>query len=110
MKRIWIWVANVIALFVVAHLGIGIHATGFWPLLWAALVLGLVNVLVRPILALLTLPLTILTLGIFGWVLSALMLWLVSALVPGFVVDGFIPALEGAVILGLVSAVLHWLA
>jgi putative membrane protein len=108
MRRLVLWFSTVIALFVVAHLGLGIYATGFWPLVWAAIVLGLVNLTIRPLLRLLTLPLNVLTLGLFGWVISALMLWLVSALVPGFVVTGFIPALLGAVILAAVSGVLHW--
>jgi putative membrane protein len=109
MRRVLLWLSSVLALFVVAHLGIGIYAIGWWPLIWAAIVLGLVNLTVRPLVKLLTLPLNVLTLGLFGWVIAALMLWLTSALVPGFVVTGFIPALEGAVILGLVSGVLHWL-
>jgi putative membrane protein len=99
----------VLALFLVANLGIGISATGWLPLLEAAVVLALVNLLVRPLVKILTLPITCLTLGLFSWVVSALMLWLTSALVPGFTVAGFVPALEGAVLLGLVSGVAHWL-
>ncbi len=107
-RRIIGWVIQVLALFLVAHLGIGISAVGFVPLLEAAVVLALVNLIVRPLVALLTLPITVLTLGLFGWVVAALMLWLTSAIVPGFHVAGFVPALEGAVILGLVSGVANW--
>ena len=103
------WVIQVLALLLVVHLGIGIRAAGVGPLLEAAVVLALVNLIVRPLVALLTLPINLLTLGLFGWVVSALMLWLTSAIVPGFHVAGFVPALEGAVILGLVSGVANWL-
>jgi putative membrane protein len=89
----------------------GIHVDGFGYALLAALVLGIVNFLVRPILILITLPVTILTLGLFLIVVNALMLKLTSALVSGFHVVGFIPALIGAVLLGLlnliVSALMH---
>ena len=108
-RRMIGWVIQVLALLLVVHLGIGIRAAGVGPLLEAAVVLALVNLIVRPLVALLTLPINLLTLGLFGWVVSALMLWLTSAIVPGFHVAGFVPALEGAVILGLVSEVANWL-
>ena len=89
----------------------GIHVHGFGGALLAALVLGVVNFLVRPILVLITLPVTILTLGLFLIVVNALMLKLTSALVPGFVIIGFTPALVAAVLLGLfnliASALMH---
>ncbi len=108
-RRMIGWVIQVLALLLVVHLGIGIRAAGVGPLLEAAVVLALVNLIVRPLVALLTLPINLLTLGLFGWVVSALMLWLTSAIVPGFHLAGFVPALEGAVILGLVSGVANWL-
>ena len=107
-RRVVHFLATVLTLLVLSHLGFGIASHGIWPAVWAAVVLGVVNLLVRPLLRLLTLPLTCLTLGLFGWIVSALMLWLTSALVPGFVVAGFIPALEGAVILGVVTGVVTW--
>jgi putative membrane protein len=79
----------------------GIHISGFVTALLAALVLGLVNFLVRPILVLVTLPITILTLGLFLIVINALMLLLTGALVPGFRIDGFGAALLGGLLLGL---------
>jgi len=79
----------------------GIHIAGFGYALLAALVLGIVNTLVRPILVLVTLPITILTLGLFLVVINALMLLLTSAIVPGFHVVGFIAALLGGLLLGL---------
>lgn len=72
----------------------------------AALILGLVNAFVRPVLFILTLPLTIVTLGLFLFVINAIMLWLVGFLVPGFIVAGFLPALLASVVLTLVSTLL----
>jgi putative membrane protein len=89
----------------------GIHVGGFGSALIAALVLGIVNFLVRPILVVLTLPITILTLGLFLIVINGLMLLLTSALVTGFHVDTFGAALIGALLLALfnlvVSAIMH---
>jgi putative membrane protein len=109
MRRwLWVWAANVVALAVVAHLGIGIRASGWLPLIEAALVLGVVNAVIRPIARLLTLPLTVLSLGLFSLVLSGLLLWLVAAIVPGFYVAGFLAAVVGAVALAIITGVLHW--
>jgi putative membrane protein len=83
----------------------GIHLNGFASALLAALVLGLVNFLVRPILVLITLPITILTLGLFLIVINALMLLLTSALVPGLRIDGFAAALLGGLLLGLFNLI-----
>lgn len=92
-----------------AHLHVGIEAASAGAVVTASLVLGLVNLVIRPIVRLLALPLTLLTLGLFGWVINALMLWLVSALVPGFSVNGFLPALWASIILAFVSGVVNWL-
>lgn len=86
----------------------GIIAPTLRVAIFASLVLGLVNLVVRPIVRLLALPITLLTLGLFGWIINALMLWLVSAIVPGFHIQGFIPALEASIILAIVSGVLNW--
>lgn len=101
--------ASAISLAIITQLGIGIHAATAATIAWAAIVLGLVNLIIRPIVRLLTLPLNLITLGLFGWVINAGMLWLVSLVVPGFQVSGFVPALEGAVLLAVISGVLHWL-
>lgn len=108
MRRLWLWLATAVTLFVLAHVGMGIESSSVGAILAASVVLGLVNLIVRPIVRLLTLPLTLITLGLFGWVINALMLWLVSALVPGFQVNGFLPALVGSIILGIVSGVVNW--
>ena len=83
----------------------GIYIHGFGTALVAALVLGVVNFLVRPILVVITLPITILTLGLFLIVINALMLLLTSALVPGFHVAGFVAALIGGLLLGLFNLI-----
>ena len=96
-------VVNAAALWVAAQLVPGIVVTGVTPLLFAALVLGLINAIVRPILLILTLPLTLLTLGLFIFILNAFCLWLTSRIVPGFVVQSFAAALLGALVVSIVS-------
>jgi putative membrane protein len=95
------------ALLLIAQYVPGIAVSSFLVALVVALVWGLVTLVVRPVLALLTLPINLLTLGLFSFVLNALLFWLVGALVPGFSVAGFIPALEGSVILMVLGWVLH---
>jgi putative membrane protein len=100
------WALNTLALFVVAYLlRPHIQYRDLVALAIAALVLGLLNAIVRPILFLLTLPLTIVTLGLFLFVLNALILEITAAIVPGFTVDGFGWALIGAVVLAAISLV-----
>jgi putative membrane protein len=83
----------------------GMSFSGGWTLLWAALLLGIVNALVRPLVVLLTLPLTVLTLGIFLLVVNAAMLGLVAALLDGFQLAGFWSALFGSLLISIFSAV-----
>lgn len=94
-------------LLLIAHVVPGIVVTSFGTALLIALLWGIIGVTIRPLLGLLTLPITILTLGLFSLVLNALLFWLLSIFVSGFVVAGFIPALEATVILSLVSVLLH---
>jgi len=103
MRLLLLWILNAIALLAVTYLLPSIQITGFGAALLAALGLGLINTLVRPVLAILTLPITVLTLGIFYLVLNGLLFWLASALIPGFRVDGFIPALLGAILYGVIA-------
>ena len=100
---------NAIALLFVAYVVPGFGVESLYTALIAALVLGLVNALVRPLLFILTLPVTILTLGLFTFVLNALMILLVSTIVKGFSVDGFVPALFGALVLWGVSLLTNWI-
>jgi putative membrane protein len=94
---------NAVALWAAAALVPGISVRGWGSLLLAAIVFGLVNALVRPVVVLLSLPLTILTLGLFLLVVNAAMLGLTSWLLPGFRVEGFWPAFFGAIVVSLVS-------
>lgn len=84
----------------------GVHSTGFLPILGAGLLLGLVNAIIRPVIIILTLPITIVTLGLFLLVINALMVILVGKMMGGFSVDGFLPALFTAIIVSIVS----WIA
>ena|SRR5438105_2412567 len=99
------WLINIAALFIVVQVIPGFHARDWATLAVAALVLGLLNALIRPILFVLTLPLTIVTLGLFLIVLNAIMLELTAWLVPGFRIDTFVAACIGAIVLGLISLV-----
>jgi putative membrane protein len=101
------WALNAFALWVVSVIVPGIYTAGIGPAFVAALVLGILNTLVRPILLLLTLPINLLTLGLFTFVINALMLMITSSLVEGFVVAGFGSALLGALVLSIVSLALN---
>ena len=96
-------VANALAILAAAYIVPGIEVAGGLSLLAAALVLGLVNAVVRPILLFLTLPFTLVTLGLFIFLLNAFCLWLTSWLVTGFEVHGFWAAVLGALIVSVVS-------
>lgn len=96
------WMITTLAVLVAAQIP-GIHAASFASMAFAALLLGIVNALVRPVLLLLSLPLILLTLGFFILIVNALMLYLVAGLVPGFYVDGFGAAFVGSLIISLVS-------
>jgi putative membrane protein len=103
------WVLSAVAVWIVAHIVPGISVSGPTAALIAALVIGLINATLGLLLKILTFPLTILTLGLFWFVINAVMLELAAQFVSGFEVRGFIPALIGAVMLSLVSSVLQWL-
>jgi putative membrane protein len=97
------WVVSALALWVAQALLPGIRIEGAGTLFIAALLLGFVNAIVRPLLILLTLPITILTLGLFLLVINAAMLGLVAALLENFTISGFWSALAGAIVVSLVS-------
>ncbi len=100
------WLVTTIAVLVAAHLIPGISYDGWGALLGASLLLGIINAFVRPILLLLSLPFIIITMGLFIFVINALLLLLVSQIVPAFQVAGFWSAFFGAIIIGLVSWIL----
>lgn len=97
------WILYALALLFVAWVVPGISLAGVMPAFWAALVIGIINIFIRPLLLLLTLPINILTLGLFTFVINALMFLLVAKLVPGFSVQGFGAALLGSFLLAVIS-------
>ena len=99
-------VVNAAALMLCAYILPGVSVTGFTGALIAALVLGVVNAILRPILFILTLPLQIITLGLFTFVINGLLFWWVGHLGIGLVVSGFWAAFWGAIVLGIISFVL----
>lgn len=104
MVRILIgWLLNAIALLAVAYLMPSIHVASIGSALIAALVLGLANTLVRPVLVILTLPVTLLTLGLFLLVINGLLFWAVGSFLEGFSVGGFWPGFFGAILYSLIS-------
>jgi putative membrane protein len=106
MKLIIRWLLLAAALLLVAHLYSGVQVASFTAALIAAFVLGLLNTLVRPLLVLLTLPVTLLTLGLFLFVINALMFWAAASLLDGFNVAGFGAALIGSLIYSLAGVVI----
>ena len=103
MRLLMLWILNAIALLAVAYLLPSIHVASFGSAMLAALLLGLVNAVVRPVLLLLTLPATLLTLGLFIFVINGLMFWLAGSLIEGFAVGGFWPAVFGSLLYSVVS-------
>jgi len=103
MKLLIVWLINAVALIAVAYLLPGITVSDFVTALIAALVLGLVNAVIRPVLVLLTLPVTLLTLGLFIFVINGLLFWFVGTFISGFVVAGFWPGVFGAIGYSIVS-------
>ena len=103
------WFINALALMLVAYLYSGVQVNGIVAALIAALVLGLVNAVIRPLLVILTLPVTILTLGLFIFVINAFMFWFVTEIVKGFTVTGFTAALIGSLMFSVISLVTNWL-
>ncbi|MDP5009523.1 MAG: phage holin family protein [Glaciimonas sp.] len=103
MRLLITWLINAAALFAVPYLMQSVTVDSVITALIAALLLGLVNTLIRPILMILTLPATVVTLGLFIFILNGLMFWLVTKLVPGFHVAGFWSAIGGAIVYSIIS-------
>lgn len=102
------WVINALALYITSYLVKGITVSGPAALFLAAALLGIINAVIRPILIILTLPINILTLGLFTFFINGLMLWLVSFLIKGFIIQGFWAAFLGALVISLVSWLISW--
>ncbi|MFA5128753.1 MAG: phage holin family protein [Patescibacteria group bacterium] len=97
------WLIYAVAIMLLTYIVPGISVKNFYSALIAALILGLVNAVIRPLLILLTLPVNILTLGLFTLVINALMLWFVASIVKGFDVRNFAAAFLGALVLWVVG-------
>ena len=98
------WLINAVSLLLISHLLPSIHVAGFGTALITALILGLVNAFIRPILIIITLPINILTLGLFTFVINGLLFWFVASFVKGFEVGGFWSAFFGALAYSIISA------
>ena len=107
MRLILKWLLSAFALLAVAYLYNGVQVTSFGSALIAAAVIGLLNMVVRPVLVVLTLPVTIVTLGLFLFVINALMFWAAAGLLQGFHVNGFGAALLGSLIYSLLGLVIE---
>lgn len=101
---IWAWILNSISVYATASLLEGVEIKNFWSAIFVAALLAIVNVFIKPILVILSLPITILTLGLFVWVINALLIMLVDQMVTGFKVRSF----SWALIFGLVMSVISW--
>ena len=106
MRILALWIINGLSLLVLPYVFTGIKVDSFFTAMIVVLVLGLINAVARPVLVILTLPITIVTLGLFIFVINALLFWFVASFVDGFAVSGFWTALIGAIVYSLIS----WLA
>ena len=110
---LFIWLVTAVGLWVVTRVVSGVRVKSTAGLLWAALVLGLVNAFIRPVLWFFTLPLTVLSFGLFALVINAFTLWLTAAMVKDFEIDGFGSALLAALVMALLGIIgfvlMNWL-
>src|SRR5580704_16347086 len=106
MRLLLNWVLSAVAVWIVAQLGIGVSVRGLVSALIAALAIGFINATLGALLKIITFPLTVVTLGLFWFVINGLMLELASAFVPGFQVRGFVAAFVGAIVLSLINLLL----
>lgn len=107
MHILFSWLVTTVAILIVTQLMRGVQVSSIGVAVVAAAVLGILNALVGPVLIFLTLPLTIVTFGLFLFVINALLFWLAGAIVPGFRVDSFGSALIGSVLVSIVSLIVH---
>jgi putative membrane protein len=99
------WVVNALALLLVAYLVPGIVVSSFYSALIVAVIIAIVNVTIKPLLLLLTLPISVMTLGLFALVINALCFWFVASFVDGFAVSGFWAAFFGALLFSVVTTI-----
>ena len=103
MRLLLVWLINAVALFALPYVFPWVKVDTFWAALIAALVLGLINTLIRPILVILTLPVTVLTLGLFIFIINGLLFWWVGSFIDGFHVGGFWSGVGGAIVYSIIS-------
>ena len=103
MRLLAVWLINALALLALPYILPSIRVDGFVTALWVAVVLGLINAVIRPVLLLLTLPVTLLTLGLFIFVINGLMFLLAAKLLDGFVVDSFMAGVIGSALYSVIS-------
>lgn len=106
MRWLLHWIVNAVVLLVVSHFVSGFHVSGFASAMFAVVIIGIVNATLGLFLKVMTFPLSLLTLGLFVFVIDAIVLWFSSKLVPGFSVTGFGPAFIAALILALIQMLL----
>jgi len=109
MRLFLVWLVNALSLLAVAYLLPSVTVANFYAAVIAALLLAVVNTVIRPVLMLVTLPINILTLGLFTLVVNGLLFWFVASFVDGFRVAGFWSAFWGALLYSLISAFASWL-
>lgn len=109
MRLIISLLLNTLAIIITSYIVPGIKVDTFTSALLAAIVLGIINTFIKPLLVLFTLPLTIITLGLFIFIVNAIVLRIVTLFVPGFMVDGWMPAILGAIVLSIASTILSML-
>ncbi len=101
------WLISALAIILTAYLLPGITVAGFWTAIWLAALLAIINVILRPILIILTLPINIITLGLFTFVINALLILLASSIIKGFEVSGFWYAMLFSIVLSIISYILN---
>jgi putative membrane protein len=109
MRMIVHWLLNAIALMIVAYVIPGFHVSGILAALIAAVIIGLLNATIGLFLKVITFPLTVVTLGIFWFVVNAIILKLASMFSPGFTIIGFAPAFWGAIVLAIINLIVRWI-
>ena len=108
MHTVLRYLGTVAAVYLTVSLVPGVAVSGGWiTILIVALVWSVITMIIKPVLTILTLPITIITFGLFSFILNALLFWAMTLIVPGFVVAGFLPALIGALVLSILSWLIH---
>lgn len=109
MRLLLCWLVNALSLVIIAYLFPGIEISNFGVALIVAVILALINVFIRPIIILITLPINILTLGLFTLVINGLLFWFAASFIEGFFIAGFWSALFGALVFSIISSLMSYL-